>query len=284
MKNGNRPLLVIGGPNAGKTHYGGQLLGRLNHGEGHLRMHGAPVNIAPFEEVLKALGQGRTAGHTAMNVYHEIILPVSTASGKPFELVFPDYNGEQVKAMMEQRHITQEWRVRLADSGGWLLFIRLELIRAYEDILSRPRVQVGSERAAPPADFKWSDQVYYVELLQLLLFAKGVGTIRRVKNPALTVVLSCWDELSEASTKRAAPTELLSKKMPLFTEFINAMWDEDTLSVIGLSALGKALQENETDEDYKDLGPEKFGYMIFPDGVQSADLTLPVSMTMERMS
>src|SRR5688500_829647 len=102
-----------------------------------------------------------------MNVYHEVILPVATAGGSPFELVFPDYSGEQIKAMMEQRHISKDWQGRLEESGAWLLFIRLELIRAYEDILSRPALPVSKGVVPSTDDFKWSDQAYYVELLQL---------------------------------------------------------------------------------------------------------------------
>jgi hypothetical protein len=283
MKKSNKSLLVLGGPNAGKTHYGGQLLGRLNQGGGELTMHGAPVNISPFEEVLRALGQGRTAGHTAMNVYYEVILPVATQNGSAFELVFPDYSGEQVKSMMEQRHISRDWQMRLRESSAWLLFIRLELIRAYEDILSRPAVPANDAATPSTDDFKWSDQAYYLELLQLLLFAKGIGTVTRVESPTLTVILSCWDELKQGLSKTVTPQELLFNKMPLFSEFINATWAEDRLSVVGLSSLGKALQEGTADEDYKDLGPEHFGYMVLPNGKQSTDLTLPITLTMERI-
>lgn len=283
MASGNRPLLVIGGPNAGKTHYGGQLLGRLNHGKGVLRMHGAPVNISPLEEVLKALGQGRTAGHTAMDVYHEVMMPISKTDGETFELIFPDYNGEQVRGIMEERHISRDWQVRLRESNGWLLFIRLELLRAYDDVFTRPvsRVEEGNMNSGEGS--KWSDQTYFVELLQLLLFTKGLGTVDRIKKPALTVVLSCWDEIKgvERNTK---PIDMLSKRMPLFSEFVQTTWGTAELCLIGLSALGKALQENETDEEFKDRGPENFGYVILADGKKSDDLTLPVALTMERMT
>jgi len=103
-----------------------------------------------------------------------------------------------------------------------------------------------------------------------------------VKKPALTVVLSCWDEIS-GLPKNVTPSELLSKRMPLFSEFIQTTWDEAYLSIIGLSALGKALQENETDDDFKDHGPENFGYAILRDGKKSNDLTFPIAVTMERM-
>jgi hypothetical protein len=265
MKRGNRPLLVIGGPNAGKTHYGGQLLGRLNQRKGVLRMQGAPVNISPFEEVLKALGQGKTAGHTAMDVYHEVIMPIAKGAGETFELVFPDYNGEQVRGIMEDRHISREWQARLRESNGWLLFIRLELLRAFDDVFTRPvsRVEEGNRNSSDGS--KWSDQAYFVELLQLLLFTKGVGTIDRVNKPVLTVVLSCWDEI-KGLQKNVTPLDLLSKRMPLFAEFIQATWQASELYVVGLSALGRALQEKEADEEYKDRGPECFGYVVLPDG------------------
>lgn len=283
MNDLSNSLLIIGGPDAGKTHYGGQLLGRLNRGEGRIRMRGAPANIAPFEEVLRCLGQGVTAPHTASGVYYETVFPVELVNGEPADLVFPDYAGEQIKAVMEQRHITKAWRGRLADSSGWILFIRPERIHAPEDILTRPRGETVEQGTDIPANFRWSDQAYYVELLQLLLYAKGTGTTTRISSPALTVILSCWDELGEVEGGDKRPAELLSERMPLFAEFADANWNDERLTVLGLSSLGKALKEEEPDEGYLDDGPESFGYVVLPDGARSPDLTLPVSVTMERV-
>jgi len=278
-----KSLLVIGGPATGKTHYGGQLLGRLNKGDNCLRMIDAPSNISPFEEVLKRLGQGMTAGHTATEIYDEVKLPIERQNGEKVELVFPDYGGEQVRTMMEQRQVSIVWRNRLRESGGWLLFIRLDRIRAYEDLLSRPRGREAPQTIESPEDFKWSDQAYYIELLQLLLYAKGVGVVKRVKDPTLCVVLSCWDELGEDVTKGVSPATLLSRRMPLLGEFISSIWTDSYVNVLGLSALGKALREKEPDEDYMDYGPENFGYVVLPDGSLSQDLTLPLALTMERL-
>src|SRR5438477_11459924 len=100
-----------------------------------------------------------------MDVYHEVMMPVANSDGDAFELVFPDYNGEQVRGMMEERHIPRDWQVRLRESSGWLLFIRLELLRAFEDVFTRPvsRVEEGSANSNDGS--KWSDQAYFVELL-----------------------------------------------------------------------------------------------------------------------
>lgn len=283
MKAIGNSLLIIGGPDAGKTHYGGQLLGRLNRGEGRIRMRGAPANIAPFEEVLRCLGQGVRASHTASGVYYETVFPIELANGDMADLVFPDYAGEQIKAVMEQRHITKAWRSRLVESAAWILFIRPERIHAPEDILTRPRGEAVELESDIPANFRWSDQAYYVELLQLLLYAKGAGTTMRVTSPTITVILSCWDELGAVEGGVKRPAELLSERMPLFAEYVDANWESGRITVLGLSSLGKALKEEEPDEGYLDNGPESFGYVVLPDGAHSPDLTLPVSVTMERV-
>lgn len=277
-------LLIIGGPDAGKTHYGGQLLGRLNQGKGRIKMRNAPANIAPFEEVLKCLGQGVTARHTAAGAYYETNFPIELSNRHAADLVFPDYAGEQIKAIMEQRHITKAWRGRLRESSGWILFIRPERIHVPEDILTRPLGQMEEHSREESPNFRWSDQAYYVELLQMLLYAKGEGTTTKIDVPALTVVLSCWDELGSAHVDVKLPPQLLSEQMPLFSEFIETNWAPHQLTVLGLSSLGKALKENEPDDEYLDDGPQSFGYVVMPDGKHSPDLTLPVSITMERMA
>jgi hypothetical protein len=183
---------------------------------------------------------------------------------------------------MEERLISRDWQIRLRESNGWLLFIRLELLRAFDDVFTRPVSRVEEESTNSSDSSKWSDQAYLVELLQLLLFTKGVATLDRVKKPVLTVVLTCWDEL-KGLQRNARPVDILSKRMPLFSEYIQATWDTSELGLVGLSALGKALKEDETDDEFKDRGPENFGYVILPEGKKSDDLTLPVALTMERM-
>jgi len=98
MKSTSKPssLLVVGGHDAGKTHYGGQLLGRLRERNSNLRLRSAIDNISPFEKVLDKLGQGIAAPHTSMLTYEELVLPVESASGEEMDLLWPDYGGEQI--------------------------------------------------------------------------------------------------------------------------------------------------------------------------------------------
>lgn len=291
-------LLVVGGPGTGKTHYGGQLLKRLRRGMGKLILRGAPENVTPFEEVLKCLGKGTSAEHTPTGVYQEIVLPIGTADRARRDLVWPDYGGEQIRQIVEQRRLTKDWRTRLAAADAWLLFIRPGHIDPEEDILSRPPAGSGksvSESKSTSRDANsgkednsfipegqslniWSNQAYYIELLQIMLYTAGASSIRRVNHPTLTVILSCWDETSE-SESGVLPADVLGRKMPMLSSFLKATWEEPYLFIFGLSALGRTLKKGEVDEEYGDIGSENFGYVVTPDGHNDPDLTLPIWAT-----
>ena len=66
----------------------------------------------------------------------------------------------------------------------------------------------------------------------------------------------------------------LRDRLPLLADFIASNWD-DAL-ILGLSALGRALDKEQPDEDYIAKGSERFGYVVLEDGTHSPDLTLPI--------
>jgi hypothetical protein len=277
-------ILLIGASGTGKTHYGGQLLIRLNEGGGSLKMKGMPENITPYEEAQRRLGQGLLSGHTSEGTYRESVFPVESQSGRRSNLIWPDYAGEQISLMVESRKVNRAWHQRVLESKGWILFIRLDNIRVYEDMLSRPIGHQGeAAKEGDRADYLWSSQAMYVELIQLLLMTKGVGTISRVANPALTVLLTCWDEVGEEG-QQVDPAVVFREKMPLLADFLRATWQPNRLSIYGLSALGKSLRKDEPDPEYLERGPEAFGYVVLPNGAKDPDLTLPVSSLMEQVA
>lgn len=60
----------------------------------------------------------------------------------------------------------------------------------------------------------------------------------------------------------------------MLSSFIHNTWAKP--GVMGLSALGQALSPTAPNEEYSNLGPEQFGYVVLPDGLHSPDLTLPI--------
>jgi hypothetical protein len=146
MSANDNSILLIGESGVGKTHYGAQLLKRLMNGEGQLRMDGAATNLEPFEAALESLNEGMAAGHTATTTYVDSVWPIADARGRKAELVWPDYGGEQIKAMSSTRRLPAAWRGRVVTAPAWLLLIRLQQTRVNDDIFSRPLTELKARR------------------------------------------------------------------------------------------------------------------------------------------
>lgn len=272
-------VLVLGGSDVGKTHYAGQLLGRLRHDrQGKLRLRpGGVEDLSKLEEVLSCLEEGRAAGHTPAETWTGIRCKLETSDGANILLEWPEYAGERLFAIVEQRSLPVEWRESVSKAMGWVLFVRPSNLQVYEDLLERPtgvapeHTQCGKSAVEGKG---WDDRARYVELLQMLVFAAGRSTFHRTPTPRLAVVLSCWDELKELRT----PEETFVARLPLVDAFIRSTWQDDAWSVWGLSSLGRTLSQVEQDAEFAQMGPEHFGYVIPPSSIAHVtDLTVPVA-------
>lgn len=277
METPDRSILLLGESDVGKSHYGGQLLKRLMQEDGLLRMDGAATNLEPFQAVMARLDAGLSADHTATATYHESRWPIIDEEGRKAHLIWPDYGGEQVKNIIDERQLANVWRDRIGQSSAWLLMIRLQKIRADDDIFSRPLASLKGI-STESRETRLSDQARLIELLQILAYARSTSDRHMVQLPRLAVLLTCWDEM-EVERK---PIDLLRERLPMFGDFVASNW-EDSL-VLGLSALGQALDEQEPDEGYITHGSEQFGYVVLEDGTPSPDLTLPIRKLLAGLS
>ncbi len=265
----DKSILVIGESGVGKSHYGGQLLKRLMKEDGRIRMDGAATNLEPFEAVMARLDAGLSADHTTTAIYHESRWPVVDDEGGKANLIWPDYGGEQIKNIIEDRRLPHAWLKRIAQSSAWLLLIRLQGTRVDDDIFSRPLTSL-ERNSREPGKASLSDQARLIELLQMLVYAQSNSDRSRSRLPCLVVLLTCWDEMESPGK----PIEELHKRLPMFGEFVESNWEDS--SVLGLSALGQALDKEAPDESYIAQGSEQFGYVVLEDGSHSTDLTLPI--------
>ncbi len=281
MEDRSRSILLIGGPNTGKTHFGGQLLGRLQLEQGKLRLRSEPESIAPLEDVLRRLAQGLLADHTSVDTYEEIVLPIALPSGEQVDLVWPDYGGEQIRLMMHQRRVSDAWKERIRGSDSWLLFMRPSILHTYDDIFTRPLHELTAAEGNDPAPHEWTSQAFYIELLQLLLYVRGLGTLTRATAPPLAIVLSCWDEL-DTEDRALPPPMLLRQEMPLFAAFLESTWQSSSVAVLGLSSLDRPLSNEREDEAYIERGPETFGYVVRSDAEQTSDLAVPIQWLLDK--
>ena len=278
-------LLLLGGPNSGKTHYAGQLYGRLRRRPGALKLRqdqGTPIDLSSLDEVFNCLEEGRAAGHTPTDTWSEILLPLVDKNGRCLDLRWPDYGGEQLNSVFEQREISEKWRSRLVEADGWMILIRLEneatFDSALEQLVGRP-----SDGAPPSArPDTWDANAKWVELLQLLLHVSGAGTHKKLGKPKLAILLSCYDEIK---SPQDIPCNVLGEYLPLLSSFINSNWSSDSLSVWGLSSLGVPLtpgdSNGDSNGDFIDEGPEEQGWVISPEGGKHDDLSKPLAWLLE---
>lgn len=272
-------VLIVGGPQTGKTHYGGQLYGRLRDRPGRLALAQEPGDITPFEEVLRALSEGRSSGHTPTETWTDLELRIRNEHGVESELFWPDYGGEQVRALVDQRELPPRWRARIGEAGAWMLFVRPSTLQVYEDAQHRPATNTVHPRGESRRD--WDDNARIVETLQVLLHAAGRSLLRPLDAPRLALVLSCWDEITTAQPR--PPEEELEARLPLVSAFIRSNWVSGAATVWGLSALGRPLRPDQTDEEFLLQGPERFGWVLRPGTTDpDDDLTAPVAWLLGR--
>lgn len=268
-------ILILGGPNVGKTHFGGQLYGRLTNKKGHYKLTSPPENLIFFKEVLENLEQGKSASRTHVSSNEQLEIEVEDIDGKRIVFSFPDYGGEQIDEIVNYRKVNNIWTENIDNSTAWLLFIRLDEIKPIEDLINRglPEEDVLKSRNESVEDLSLSAEAFYVELLQMLLYLKNISTLYKVNYLKLTVVLSCWDRI-DGVTEESKPSDLFSKRLPLLKNYIDSTWETDSISYIGLSSTERTLCNENEDEDFLDRGPENIGYIIDSKGIKNQDLTL----------
>jgi hypothetical protein len=269
-------ILVLGGPKSGKTHYGAQLAIRLKKGTGGAKFYELPENLSLFEEPMDCLNRGRLANHTPVSVSKDVVLPIELANGSRAKVVWPDYGGEQVQEMFRSRIISNEWNERATNAQGWLLMVRPELFRATRDFLHRPLKDFEPRSGGTSPLPEWMPEAALVETLQMLLFVRRSGRESRISTPRLVVAITCWDESKTVETT-ARPQDELKRLTPMLTNFVEGLWKPSSLTVVGVSALGKTLSATDDDADFVDRGPHRQGFVVLPDGTKTEDLTWPLS-------
>jgi len=169
-----------------------------------------------------------------------------------------------------------DWNERAATAEGWLLMVRPELFRATRDLLHRPLKDFEPKTGAASPLPEWMPEAALVEMLQMLLFARRCGRESRIATPRLVIAVTCWDESKtvDATTK---PQDELKRPTPMLANFVEGLWQSSSLTVVGVSALGKTLSATDDDEEFVDRGPHRQGFIVLPDGTKTEDLTWPLS-------
>lgn len=294
-------VLMLGGPNTGKSTFLVQLYGRMMAGRGQLVARGTPADLKPISDALKRLASGLALEHTRPSdkqmVQH---LLASTADGHHVDLDIPEYAGETLQDLVRSHRIPDLWRTEIPKAAQWLLFVRLEQFPDLPELLGPPVTHVatdsaglngpaedsanpngftgkgGGSGASIPTHMDLPLDMRLVELLQMLLHERAARPRGAVSHPFLTVLLSCWDELNLDEGTR--PYEVAAQRIPLLHSYTRSIWRPEAIEYLGLSSQGRELLIDTPDEEYVDLGPDRHGFVITAEGEPDPDLTRVVRL------
>jgi hypothetical protein len=271
-------LLILGGPDSGKSTFRVQLYQRFEHRPGKLSLLKSVGDLTAIGEDVDRLNQGLQPMHTTSNTYVSTDFALKDSSGNQFNLDFADYDGEQLRRMSNGNAISAPWVERAVNADSWLLFIRIDNIRPVKSFMTSP-VAAGQKAtangAAHESPVSAVGESGTIEMLQRLLFVRGTSLLNRIVTPKLAVLLSCWDELAP-SERSFAPVDLLAARAPLLSRFLAGNWESASLQVWGLSSTEKPLPKDVPDVDFARRGAEAFGYIVVGAGEENKDLTIPI--------
>lgn len=275
MNQAENRVLIIGKPGTSKTTFLAQLYSVLQGKRGRMKLRQTPENLLAIDEARQMLAQGKSTESTPAEQNKMLQLSL-LLDDKPLELEFPDYGGEQVKAIIRDRELGPQWVEMCRESNAWLLFIRLHDHEEPHDVLTKAVAEIepavlGAKLEASTEPIATNEAVELVELLQMLLATRAVGIQQPIEVPKLKLVLTLWDELHTTEL----PEAVLRSRYPLLLSYARSNWAPAALEVWGLSAQGFRLDTLENQDKYLDSSPSEHAFVVPPAGSERVhDLSL----------
>jgi hypothetical protein len=277
----DRSVILLGGPDSGKTNYVGRLWHALDAGKGSLVASAQPDDIGFVLDTADHLFEGRFAPRSehsdGRRDFKVTVAPV--AGGEGTKIVIPDIRGELWLNAVAESEISADWMAELKRADGALIFVRVNSdlnVRPLDWVTSRTLLgKLGQDdnRNKLPTQFILCELLRYLELT---LANRPDGSCPRV-----SVVVSAWD-IVDSATFNEGPEAYLAKEYPMVA---GRLQDTERLDVqiFGLSVVGGDLDSDLAHrETVLENGLDQHGWVATRDaksGIyrRDPDLTLPVA-------
>lgn len=276
-------VILVGGPDAGKTNYLCRFWIALGQETGVLKKNGLPDDLAYLERGATALLQGGFAGRTPRGLSEISSIPFRCEVGDEDvtgQLVIPDCDGEQWMNVYRNREWPSEWDERITPHTGIILFVRVDsdhVISPLDWISCRELLGVTPEQSSPDTPNGIPTQVLLTDWLECLHEASMdlVGS-RRIP---VAVVVAAWD-LIPVDNQQGDPTKYLDDNFPLFGQYLASNTDRFAVATFGVSiAGGDFVLEPDFKKQYCAGDPRSAGYVVYAvngEVRRRTDITLPV--------
>ena len=278
-----RSVVLIGGPDTGKTNFIGRLWIALRTGGGALNASGTPDEIKYVEDVVESLHQGSFAPRTDKNLEADkvsVTIPLGLDESHEealAELVIPDISGEVWKKAVETNEFAPERMAQLEGAVGALLFVRVlsPLNVNPLDWVNAAKLMAHQGDDAQPTEMPTQVMLCeFLRFLELKLPDRLAG-----RKPRLAVIVTAWD-LLDNDRSTAGPESYLQREYPLFAGRL-ADLDRFDVTIFAMSILGGDPQADEGFRDeLLDSGLKAAGFVRFAhEGTvkEVSDVTLPIA-------
>lgn len=277
-----RSVILMGGPDTGKTNYVARLWHALDAKDGVLRAVNIPPDITFVEESIAHLFAGEFVPRSYLteDSRRDFVISVTTAEGDPpTKLVIPDISGELWRNAVLSSEISAEWMDELCRADGAILFVRV-----LSELNERPLDWVTAGKLL--ADLGEEDgriglptQVMLCELLRFL----EVSLAKRPDGgkPRVAIVVSAWDMVDD-ETAANGPENFLALEYPMLAGKLRNMLSME-VRTFGLSIVGGDIGKSEEyRNEFLDTDFRKTGWVSTndrPDGKwhKNPDVTLPIA-------
>lgn len=275
----SRSVILLGGPDSGKTNYVGRLWPALDARKGALVAVTQPDDIGFVLDTAEHLFGGNFAPrseHTDARRNFEIVV-ADAENRNQSKIVIPDISGELWKNAVDDSEIDADWMAELKRADGALLFVRVnsdQNVGPLDWVTSRRLLaKVGQdEKNDTPTQVMLCELIRYLELT---LADQPDGG-----RPRLSMIVSAWD-LVDSGTFEGGPEAYITREYPLLAGRLR----DSTLDIriFGLSVVGGDLTDDEAYRDaYLEQGFDGHGWVTIQDAETYAwrkvpDVTLPVA-------
>ncbi|WP_234086911.1 hypothetical protein [Azonexus sp. R2A61] len=273
-------VILVGGPNSGKSNFLARLWGALVKHEGALRAPLPPDKIEYVEKLLHHLLIGQFAPRSETTLEeseHDLAIGITHIDRNDIsaDLVVPDVRGELWKKVVSSSEIPPKWLEIIKGTESALLFVRalceencdpLDWVTAKELLASG----LGENEAVDAIP----TQVSLCELLRMLenTLSKANG------KPKVAIIVTAWDALPP-DIRTQSPLTYIQEQFPLFAGRLRDSSDVH-IRTFGLSILGGDVGNAQFREQYLNGGGLKgAGYVVFEENgqiIQDKDVTHPI--------
>ncbi len=276
-----RSIVLIGGPDSGKTNYLARLWPSFQRKKGELRADRVPDDISYVDGAVEHLMKGEFAPRSDRNLEvgradFSIDVRAGQGTGDLKTLLVPDISGELWTKAVSTSEISAEWLSVLQKAEGAILFVRHasdqivqpmdwvtarsvlnlfngdnEGLRASEDVQTQPEtngspqesVDGEADDSLEKPDHHKDDLPTQVMLCELLRYLNLLlSDSADGRPPRVSIVVAAWD-LIDAELRAEGPMRYLEREFPLFAGRLSCE-SRLEVKVFGISIVGGDLDDD----------------------------------------